>query len=138
MWNKKKPLEEIPPPPPLRTERTDYPFMTFVITEKGMYLLKEKTRVLIMTERILKSWSIRLVPTTEAAVKHYPCTGKLGFRDGTLINNMGDGKIYLVSQNKRRQVTSPDAFEKYGLDKSTMIWVSAEEAKLQPLGEVLN
>lgn len=124
--------------PSLRTERTDYPFWTFVTTEKGMFLLKEKTRVRITTERILNSWAVRLVPTTEAAVKHYVITGKLGFRDGTLINNMGDGKIYLVSQNKRRQITSPDAFEKYGLDQSTMIWVSAEEAGLQPLGEVLS
>jgi hypothetical protein len=103
-----------------------------------MFLLKEKTRVRIISERILKSWSVRLVPTTEEAVKHYQITGKLGFRDGTLINNMGDGKIYLISQNKRRQITSPDAFEKYGIDKSQMIWVSAEEAKLQPLGEVLS
>jgi hypothetical protein len=112
--------------------------MTFVITEKGMWLLKEKTRAEIMTERILKSWSVRLVPTTESAIKHYVISGKLGFRDGTLINNMGDGKIYLISQNKRRQITSPDAFEKYGLEQSEMIWVSADEAKLQPLGEVLS
>lgn len=122
----------------LRTEKTNYPYMTFVITERGMWLLKEKTRAEITTDRILKSWSIRLVPTTEAAVKHYVIVGKLGFRDGTLINNMGDGKIYLISQNKRRQITSPDAFEKYGLEKSEMIWVSADEAKLQPLGEVLS
>jgi len=123
---------------PLRTEKTDYPFMTFVITEKGMFLLKEKTRVRIISERILKSWSVRLVPTTESAIKHYAITGKLGFRDGTLINNMGDGKIYLIAKNVRRQITSPDAFEKYGIDQSQMIWVSAEEAELQPLGEVLS
>ena len=123
---------------PLRTEKTDYPYMTFVITERGMFLLKEKTRALIISERILKSWCVRLVPTTESAIKHYVISGKLGFRDGTLINNMGDGKIYLIAQNKRRQITSPDAFEKYGLDQSTMIWVSAEEAELQPLGEVLS
>lgn len=126
------------PETPLRTTKTDYPFMTFVRTEDGMFLLKDKTRARIISERILNSWCVRLVATTEAAVKHYTITGKLGFRDGTLITDMGDGKIYLVSQNKRRQVTSPDAFEKYGLDRSTMIWVSADEAKLQPVGEVLN
>lgn len=130
-WNRQKTA------PPLRTEKTNYPYMTFVIADTGMFLIKEKTRVRIDSERILKSWSVRLVPTTEEAIKHYPCTGKLGFRDGTLINNMGDGKIYLISQNKRRQITSPDAFEKYGIDQSTMIWVSAEEAKLQPVGEEL-
>jgi hypothetical protein len=79
-----------------------------------------------------------VVSATEAAVKHYPITGKLGFRDGTLINNMGDGKIYLISQNKRRQITSPDAFDKYGIDRSKMIWVSQEEAELQIIGEVLS
>lgn len=132
-WKRQK--QNSPSP---RTEKTDYPFWTFVSTENGMFLLKEKTRVRITTERILNSWSVRLVPTTEAAVKHYPITGKLGFRDGTLINNMGDGKIYLISQNKRRPITSPDAFEKYGLDQSTMIWVSADEAKLHSIGEALN
>jgi hypothetical protein len=132
MWFKKK------SGPTTIQEKTDFPYMTFVHTESGWFLIKEKTRVRVTTQRILDSWSVNVVEAAESAVKHYPITGKLGFRDGTLINNMGDGKIYLVSQNMRRQITSPDAFEKYGLDRSKMIWVSDDEAKLQKIGEVLN
>jgi hypothetical protein len=55
-----------------------------------------------------------------------------------LIYNWGDGKIYLISQNKRRQITSPDALLKYGIDRGKMIEVSAEEAELQNIGEVLS
>lgn len=79
-----------------------------------------------------------MVQATESAVKHYLITGKLGFRDGTLINSWGDGKIYLISKNERRQLTSPDALLKYGLDRGNMIEVSAEEAELQKTGEVLS
>lgn len=133
MWlSRKKPQQN-----PLK-EKTDFPYWTFIHTESGWFLLKEKTRLRITTQRILDSWAVNVVEAEESAVKHYPCTGKLGFRDGTLINNMGDGKMYLVSQNKRRQITSPDAFEKYGLDQSKMIWVSADEAKLQQVGEALS
>ena len=123
--------------PPIQT-KTDFPYWTIVQTENGWFLLKERSRVRIPTHRILDSWSVNVVQATETAVKHYPITGKLGFRDGTLINNMGDGKIYLISQNKRRQITSPDAFDKYGIDRSKMIWVSQEEAELQKIGEVLS
>lgn len=124
-------------PKPIQS-KTNFPYWTFVHSDDGWFLLKEKTRLRIISQRILESWSVNVVEVQESAVKHYPCTGKLGFRDGTLINNMGDGKMYLVSQNRRRQITSPDAFDKYGLDRSKMIWVAANEAALQQVGEALN
>lgn len=133
MWFKKNQKSG----PTLISQPTEFPFMTFVQTENGTFLIKERTRLRVTTQLILDSWSVNVVSAEESAIKHYPITGKLGFRDGTLINNMGDGKIYLVSQNKRRQLTSPDAFEKYGLDRSRMIWVSNDEAKLQTVGKEL-
>jgi hypothetical protein len=63
--------------------------------------------------------------------------GKLGFRDGTLIKNIADGKIYLVSQNKRRHVVTPDSFAKYGLDRSSIVEVSESETNMHDLGENL-
>lgn len=81
---------------------------------------------------------MNVVQATESAVKHYLLTGKLGFRDGTLIYNWGDGKIYLISKNLRRQLTSPDALLKYGIDRNKIVEASDEEAELQKLGEVLS
>ena len=63
--------------------------------------------------------------------------GKLGFRDGTLIKNIADGKMYLVSQNKRRHIVDPDSFDRYGLDRSKVIEVSELEAAAHDLGENL-
>ena len=63
--------------------------------------------------------------------------GKLGFRDGTLIKNISDGKIYLISQNKRRHVTDPDTFSKYGLDRNSVVEVSDMETNMHDLGENL-
>jgi hypothetical protein len=63
--------------------------------------------------------------------------GKLGFRDGTLIKNIADGKLYLISQNKKRHIVDPDTFDKYGLDRSQVIEVSAFETSMHELGEEL-
>jgi hypothetical protein len=139
----KRKVPQPPPEPqtqPLPTiqTKTDFPYGTVVKTENGWFFLKDKTRLRIPTQKILDSWSLSVVQATESAVKHYITTGKLGFRDGTLIYNWGDGKIYLISQNKRRQITSPDALLKYGIDRGKMIEVSAEEAELQNIGEVLS
>jgi len=61
--------------------------------------------------------------------------GKLGFRDGTLIKNIADGKMYLISQNKRRQIVDPDTFNKYGLNRSEVIEVSDSETNMHDVGE---
>jgi hypothetical protein len=63
--------------------------------------------------------------------------GKLGFRDGTLIKNIADGRIYLVSQNKLRHIVDPDSFTRYGLDRSNVIEVSETEVSAHDLGEKL-
>mgnify|MGYP003348833676 FL=1 len=64
-------------------------------------------------------------------------SGKLGFRDGSLIKNIADGKMYLVSQNKRRHIVDPDSFDRYGLDRSKVIEVSELEAAAHDLGDNL-
>jgi len=77
------------------------------------------------------------VNATEAALTGFKVAGKLGFRDGTLIKNVADGKMYLVSQNKLRHIVDPDSFTKYGLDRSKVIEVSEAEVSAHDLGEKL-
>lgn len=64
-------------------------------------------------------------------------SGKLGFRDGTLIKDISNGKLYLVSQNKKRHIVSPDIFNKYGLDRSKVIEISNLESEAHESGEDL-
>lgn len=79
-----------------------------------------------------------MVETTEAAVKHFKVAGILGFRDGTLINNVSDGKLYIIAGNKKRQVVNPDWLDLLEHDFSTELLVSSEEANLHEDGAVLN
>jgi hypothetical protein len=91
----------------------------------------------LISERAATSWSFTTVNASETALTGFKIAGKLGFRDGTLIKNVADGKIYLVSQNKLRHIVDPDSFIKYGLDRSKMIEVSETEISAHDLGEKL-
>jgi hypothetical protein len=108
-----------------------------VKTDKGIYWIKDTKRFKLISDRAAKSWCFTTVLATEQAVSSMKVVGKLGFRDGTLIKNISDGKMYLVSQNKRRHIVDPDSFIKYGLDRSKVIEVSESEIIMHDLGENL-
>lgn len=108
-----------------------------VKTEKATYWVKDGKRFKLISSRAEKSWSFPTVNATESAISGMKLVGKLGFRDGTLIKNIADGKIYLISQNKRRHVVDPDAFDSYGLNRSNIIEVSEAEANMHDIGENL-
>ncbi len=108
-----------------------------VKTDKGIYWIKDNKRFKLISDRAAKSWCFTTVLATEQAVSSMKVVGKLGFRDGTLIKNISDGKMYLVSQNKRRHIVDPDSFIKYGLDRSKVIEVSESEIIMHDLGENL-
>lgn len=116
---------------------TVFPSGIAVQTEKSVYWIKDGKRFKLISERAANSWAFTTVKATEKAVAGMRLAGKLGFRDGTLIKNIADGKMYLVSQNKRRHIVDPDSFDKYGLDRSTVVEVSEIEAAAHDLGESL-
>lgn len=77
------------------------------------------------------------VQTTDEAIHHYRVVAKLGFRDGSLINNVADGKLYLISNNKRRHITNPDVLNLLGINRGDAVDVSEFEINLQEIGEPL-
>jgi hypothetical protein len=91
----------------------------------------------LISDRATTSWLFTTVNATEAALSGIKLVGKLGFRDGTLIKNIADGKLYLISQNKRRHIKSPDIFDRYGLDRSRVVEVSEDETNMHDQGEDL-
>jgi hypothetical protein len=121
----------------LITSPTNFPSGIAVKTEKGTYWIKDGKRFKLISERAEKSWSFTTVNAKESALSGIKLSGKLGFRDGTLIKNIADGKIYLISQNKKRHIVDPDSFDKFGLDRSKVIEVSAFEVSMHELGENL-
>ena len=138
MWKLfRRKTESISAEPGIPTVPTNYPYGLCIQTEAGYFLMREKFRFRIPTQRVFDSWSFNVIQSSELAVKHIKVGGKIGFRDGTIIHNMADGKHYLISQNKRRHIVDPDVWEKYGLDWGNVILVSEEEANLHGDGEVL-
>jgi len=121
----------------LVTSPTDFPSGIAVKTDKGTYWIKDGKRYKLISERAEESWSFTTVKATESALSLTKQSGKLGFRDGTLIKNIADGKMYLISQNKKRHIVNPDSFSKYGLDRSKVIEVSEIEVNSHELGESL-
>lgn len=108
-----------------------------VKTDKATYWIKDGKRFKLISDRAEKSWAFPTVKATEQAVAAMKVAGKLGFRDGTLIKNIADGKMYLISQNKKRHIVDPDSFDRYGLDRNKVVEVSEAEANAHNLGDNL-
>lgn len=119
------------------TDPTIFPSGIAVDTGSNIYWIKDGKRYRLISKRAADSWLFTTVFATEQAVSGMKMVGNLGFRDGTLIKNISDGKMYLVSQNKLRHIVDPDSFNRYGLDRSKIIEVSAKEIMAHQLGESL-
>ena len=119
------------------SQPTNFPSGLAVKTDKATYWIKDGKRYKLISDRAARSWCFTTVNATEAALSGIKLVGKLGFRDGSLIKNIADGKMYLVSQNKLRHIVDPDIFDRYGLDRSNLIEVSDVEIKAHDIGEIL-
>lgn len=119
------------------SQPTNFPSGIAVKTDRATYWIKDGKRYKLISDRAAKSWLFTTVNATEAALSGIKLVGKLGFRDGALIKNIADGKMYLVSQNKLRHIVDPDIFNQYGLDRSKLIEVSEAEIKAHDIGENL-
>jgi hypothetical protein len=129
-------LRRKPKSPVLPSVPVDYPAGTCVQTEKGVFFLKGRYRYRITSDRILSSWNYPFVlASSELALSQYKMAGKLGFRQGTLIKDMSDGKLYLISENLRRLIDSPDFFDVMLFPRDKVIEVSHQEAELHKEGE---
>lgn len=123
----------------LPTEPQVYPVGSAVESDGKYYYIKSSTvRMRIPSKYILQSWNFhRIIPTSEVALKDYKIMGRLGFRSGSLIHNVADGKIYLVSENKLRHIQSPEALELIGAGKDDAVTVPDTDIKLHDIGEPL-
>lgn len=138
MWRRKpqpKSRAELPSTP------VEYPSGICLKTERGAYYLKaDGKRYRIPTQAILDSWSFPfVVDTSEAALANYPvAVSKMGFREGTLLNNIADGRLYLVSAFKIRHITDPAVLNRLGVTREDAMIVSDAEIKMMKVGEEIH
>ena len=99
-------------------------------------IMKDGKRYRIPTQRILDSWNYPLiVDTSEAALAKYPvAVTKVGFRDGSLLNNIADGRLYLVSAGALRRVTDPAVLTRLGVTRNDAVVVSDAEIQIMKQG----
>lgn len=126
------------------TSPIDYPPGVFVETEKGyFYIAAPGKRFRCVTKRVLDSWAPpRVALSSEAACANFKITAKLKFRNGSLLQSVGDGRLWYISEGKRRHLQSPEAWDKIGaVDTAssyrTTIRVSTAEIELHEEGEPL-
>ena len=84
-------------------------------TENGYFYIKGKKRFKFVSERAMDTWHLPIIKTKEAMLAGITQMGILGLRDGTIAKDISDGKIYLISDNKKRHITNPDV----------LIWINS-------------
>ena len=63
--------------------------------------------------------------------------GIIGFRDGTMIKDISNSKIYLISDNTKRHIIDPDVIKILGYNNK-ILDVSQKEASFHKEGESLS
>jgi hypothetical protein len=97
--------------PPQKVYNPIVPSGLIAHTEKGYFYIKGNKKFKFVSERAMLSWSLPIINTTENKLSKLITAGTLGFRDGTLIKDISDGKMYLVSDSKRRHIVDPNVLE---------------------------
>lgn len=134
-----QPTQPEPDPTPERvTVPVDYPSGVAVDTLSGLYFIKGKVKFKVFSDRVAESWRFIQLPGTEESLSKFKLAGTLGFRDGTIIQNIANNKIYLISDIKRRQILNPDVFSRFGFNTDDIVWASEAETNLHEEGEVLS
>lgn len=120
------------------TEPTDFPTGAVVKTESGMWYINGRFRHLVKNPRIAKTWKFNLVITaSESSLVKLIKAKPLGFRDGSLVGDISDGKVYLIAGKVRRLITKPESYQMLGRKRRDALWVAHDEINLHPEGEVL-
>jgi hypothetical protein len=116
--------------------RVNWPDGLFVSTEEGVvwHILKSK-KYRVFSKRVLDSWAVSPISGSTVSVSGLAYGGILGFRAGTVIEDISSGIIYLVSNNKRRKITDPDVLLMLALP---IITVSKAEADIHEDGDPIN
>lgn len=132
----KKKIQQTKINPPLIP--LQYPSGIAVFDGTNTYFIKNSKKYRIVSDRAVKSWGFNVWYGSPESLSKTPLGGILGFRDGTVIKDISNGKIYLVVNSMKQHITTPDFFDKFGIDRNLIVEVSSKEAELHKNGEPIN
>jgi len=135
MWKSKKQKKNSIQPPLVPTP---YPSGVAVFDGINTYFIKNNKKYRIISDRAVKSWGFKVWYGSPESLSKIVLGGILAFRDGSVIKDVSNGKIYLVVNGLKQHITTPDFFTKFGVDPEYIIEVSAKEADLHKNGEPIN
>ncbi len=135
MWKSKQQKKTSIQPPLVPTP---YPSGVAVFDGTNTYFIKNNKKYRIISERAVKSWGFKVWYGSPESLSKIVLGGILAFRDGSVIKDVSNGKIYLVVNGLKQHITTPDFFTKFGVDPEYIIEVSAKEADLHKNGEPIN
>jgi len=136
MWKpKKQEVNQVIQPPLVPTQ---YPSGVAVFDGTNTYFIKNNKKYRIISDRAVKSWGFKVWHGSPESLSKIVLGGILAFRDGSVIKDVSNGKIYLVVNGMKQHITTPDFFTKFGVDPEYIIEVSAKEADLHKNGEPIN
>lgn len=135
MWKNKKKPELTPTKIVSPLVPTAYPSGVAVFDGSNTYFIKNNKKYRIISQRALESWGFKVWYGSPESLSKIVLGGILAFRDGSVIKDVSNGKIYLVVNGLKQHITTPDFFTRFGVDPEYIIEVSAKEADLHKNGE---
>lgn len=122
----------------LTKRRIDYPDGAVLQNGSNYFMVTNGKLFKFFSERVFKSWNVTAIEVSSESIAHFQNASKpLGFRNGSLLHNVADGKFYYVSNNKLRHIQNPDWFDEYGLGIIEFVNASQQEVNLHDEGEPL-
>jgi len=100
----------------------------------SFYYVKGNKRFKFVSEKAMRSWKLPILKIDATFLNKLTPGGTLGFRDGSLVKDISDGKIYLISDSKRRHVVDPDVLQWIDTD---IIEAGQKEVLIHQEGEPL-
>lgn len=128
-------LKALQKKPPQKIYNPLVPSGLIADTEKGYFYIKGGKRFKFVSERAMLSWNLPIIKTTDNVLSKLVIAGTLGFRDGSLVQDISDGKIYLISDSKRRHIVEPNVLEWLQAD---IIKAGLKEVLIHEEGEKLS
>lgn len=109
-------------------------------TSGGVYFVEDGIKHPLISKTLLdlnyKGW--RIHPVDSETLDTYTTGDKVLLPDGTLVKSTDESAVYIISEGKRRPITSGEVFEAMGWKWENIIVTDQKMLELQPIGDPID